>query len=95
MPPRKTDLLENSAEPGDKFVPNIKTGDTREEDDRVCVVTWVKLIHYEWLLAYCLGNLRDIAVLVDQMIREARAKDPYKGGKAVGAKTVPAEDFKQ
>lgn len=72
---------------------SVETGDKRE-DDKVAVVAWVALRHYEWLCrrASMLGCSTED--LLDVLVRQGRAADPTKGGTAMGGTVQNLADFK-
>tara|TARA_Y100000310_G_scaffold4433_1_gene5345 strand:+ start:2095 stop:2373 length:279 start_codon:yes stop_codon:yes gene_type:complete len=72
---------------------SVETGDKRPEDDKVAIIAWVALRHYEWLVrrASILGCSTE--ALLDVLVRQGRAADPTKGGQAMGGTVQDLADF--
>lgn len=82
-----------NAKAPDPVQKSVETGDKREGDDKVAIVAWVKLGHFEWLerRAGVLGCTTE--ALLDVLVRQGRASDPTKGGQSMGGTVQDLADF--
>jgi hypothetical protein len=85
MTEKKKGPTRKAAEPVSK---SVETGDKRDSDDKVAIVAWVALRHYEWLVNRSRMLNCPVEALLDVLVRQGRASDPTKGGQAMGGATV-------
>ena len=69
-----------------------KSVDPEDNSPDTTVTVKLQLRHYEWLQRQAVITGESVERMVEKLIREAKARDPYKGGTA-GGSTVAAQDF--
>lgn len=71
---------------------SVESGDNSPEKPDTTIIVELQLRHFEWLERQASITGESVERMVEKLIREAKARDPYKGGTAGGG-TVRAADF--